>query len=241
MGVAADHELHAPFMLFTLKDIQDDLGRYLQNWFARAVSLRPVFDLYFATIQNKNSYSNHIFLNYIQAIEAYHRRVATETQYVSEEEFAPIWEKLAAAIPPEKEIVSSAFRDSLKQRMKYMYEYSLKKRLRLLLKKHNDQVGMLIPDIEPFIEDVVTKRNHLTHYTEELEQQAVKDEEFTLLIQRVRFMIEVCLLSEIGIPPDKIVAIMQRSSRYQRVANRYFAFREQRAALIASSAQPSAT
>lgn len=228
--VSIDRELYSPRMLFTLHDVQEGLDTYLQHWFSMATTLRAVFDLYFGTLFNKQGYASWVFLNYIQAIEAYHRRVAPNSQYVSEEEFTPIWEKLVAGIPQDKQVVGDAFRDSLKQRMKYMYEYSLKKRLRLILKKHKDQVALLIPDIDPFIDDVVTKRNHLTHYTEELERLAVKGEEFSLLIQRVRFLIEVCFLWEIGIPPDRITQIMQRSSRYQRVAQRYFEFRAHRSA-----------
>jgi ApeA-like protein len=39
-------------LLFTLGDIQENIGEYLKNWLQKAELLRPIYSLYFGTLYN---------------------------------------------------------------------------------------------------------------------------------------------------------------------------------------------
>ena len=79
-------------MLFTFKDISDRFEILLKNWFEKADTLGPVYDLYFGTLYNPRMYLQHQFLSLIQAIEVYHRR-KFEGKYLSDDDYEPIYEK----------------------------------------------------------------------------------------------------------------------------------------------------
>lgn len=208
-------ELYAPQMLFTLQDMQDDLGVYLWNWFAKASDLKPVFDLYFGTQYNQSLYPYLQLLSYAQAAEAYCRRAEPQNQYVSDAEYDAVREAFTRAIPPG---LPAAFRDSLMKKIEYMNEYSLRKRLLLLLRKHADAVTMFNLDDktlrDQFIADVVDTRNYLTHYDPQSAANAKQGQELRTLVVQLRFLIEVCLMSTLGFPEAKIGRIMARNQQY---------------------------
>src|SRR5660398_247446 len=73
-------------MFFQFEDISDNFEKYLNNWMKKS------------EIYNPTTYHEHKFLSLIQAIESYHRRVH-DGKYVSEDEYAKIYEQLINAIP----------------------------------------------------------------------------------------------------------------------------------------------
>jgi hypothetical protein len=206
-------EVRPDDMLFLLEDISDDLEEYLNNWFAKSEILSPVYDLYFGTVYKPSMYLEHRFLNLIQAIESYHRRVH-DGKYLSDDNYTRIREKLIEAIPKD---VSKSFRDSLVQRLKHHNEFSLGKRLREIMDMYGDVTNMLVHDNKRFIRDVVDMRNFLTHHTKDLERRIQKDERFIDLFLQMKFILEICLLIELGMPIEKIRFLMSRNRKYQQL------------------------
>ena len=131
-------------MLFRYTDIADDFAIYLGNWLAKATNLRAVFDLYFGTFYIPSMYSYLEFLTLAQAIEAYHRHVYGGA-YMSKDEYEPIRQALIDAIPVNLE---KSHRESLKKRIEYGYECSLRKRIKhilvVILKPYKNVVDRLI-------------------------------------------------------------------------------------------------
>ena len=124
--------------------------------------------------------------------------------YISEEAYKPIQDSLIQAIPAS---VPKDHRVSLENRIKYGYEYALKKRLRLILKSvlkdYKDIVDKLIGDQSDFVNKVGDTRNYLTHYTAELETAAVtRPPEQFALIQSMKILMQLCFLAELGLPVD---------------------------------------
>jgi ApeA N-terminal domain 1 len=119
-------------MLFPLSMVEEKLGEYLSNWFKKSELLRPVYELFFSTLYNPHLYLEGQFLNYVQALEAYHRRCGRfGGKYQSDEDYKTLYEKFVAIIPQE---LSDDFKTSLKKgKLKYANEYSLRKRLKDLI------------------------------------------------------------------------------------------------------------
>jgi len=204
-----------PFdVLFSFKDISDNFEKYLKNWLAKSKVLQPVYDLYFGTLYNPSMYLQHEFLSLIQALESYHRRIH-DGKYLSDDDYAQIYRTLIKAIPQE---VDNNFRESLKQKLKYHSEFSLRKRLKEILEKCRDVINLLIHDNESFIEDVVNTRNYLTHYDRNLEMKAKDGQELNQLIQKLKFILEICFLIEIEMSMETIKALVSRNQRYQHLA-----------------------
>jgi len=203
-------KIRRPKMLFSFKEISHDFEACLNNWFTKSEILKPVYDLYFGTLYNPSIYLEHEFLSLSQAIESYHRRVYGG-QYLSNDDYEEIRKILTEAIPRG---THRDFRESLKQRLKYHNEFSLRKRLKDVLNKCGDLAGLLVHDHKKFIDDVVNTRNFLTHYDKKLKAKAKSGTELLKLIQKMKFVIELCLLMELGISSEKIKAIVSRNQKY---------------------------
>lgn len=201
-----------PFdLLFNFSDISDEFGKYLNNWYSKAEVLKPVYDLYFGTLYNFSMYLEHNFLSLIQAVESYHRRVSGG-KYVPDEGFDPVFNNLVQAIPAN---IDSGFKDSIKMRLKYLNEFSLRKRLKELFSKYGSLFSYVIKDSSQFTEDVLNTRNYLTHYDKESEDNAKTGDDMFRLVQRLKFILEICFLVELEIPMEAIKGIISRNQRYQ--------------------------
>jgi len=205
-----NQEVHPLNILFNLPDISSEFGLCLKNWFSKEELLRPVLDLYFATLNSSSMYLNHEFLNITQALESYHRRTRNG-EYLSSTIFNPLVETIVAAIPDD---TPGDLKSSLAQRLKYGNEFSLRKRLRNILNELGPLIDPYIRNKEIFVEQVLSTRNYFTHYDKTLEEKALKGEEFYWLTRKLRAILEICLLLELGISKEKVVTLLKRNRQY---------------------------
>lgn len=206
-------KLHPRNMFFCYSDIAPEFKDCLKNWFSKSELLAPVYDLYFATLYNPAIYLQYEFLSLAQSIESYHRRIFGG-EYVSTEEYRPILEALKSSIP---EGIDSDFRESLKHRMQYLHEYSLRKRLKKIVDSYGNFLDSIIPDKNEFIEDIYNTRNFLTHYDKSSEDKAKKGNELYKRTKQLKFLVEICLLKELGLSEGKISNLIVRKQRYHYI------------------------
>lgn len=200
-----------PFdILFTYDDISDKFDLFLQNWFEKLDKLTPVFNLYFGTRYNPNIYREHRFLSIIQAIESYHRRILGG-KYLSDDDYQKIYEKMVMKIPDE---VKDDHKDSLNSKLKFGNEYSLRKRLNEIFKEYNYNLQMFITNKDIFINNAVDTRNYLVHYVKNLEDNAASGNNLIRLTQKLKVLLEICLLAEIGFTPNEIRKLLIRNRKY---------------------------
>jgi hypothetical protein len=63
-----------PFkMLFKFDDVAVKFALFLKNWYSKRISLKTVYELYFALVYNPHMYTDDRFLNMCRALEAYHK------------------------------------------------------------------------------------------------------------------------------------------------------------------------
>lgn len=201
-----------PFdMLFTFKDISHKFELFLKNWFEKADLLETVYNLHFGTLYNPRMYLGHRFLSLIQAIESFHQRIHGG-KYLSVEEYKLIYDALVNAIP---DWVRSDLKDRLKEYLKYGREFSLRKRLKEIFDKYQEIIDRFIGDENAFIEKVVDTRNYQTHHDEDLKERAAGGEELYRLTQKLKMLLEVCFLTELGFSSEEIKALFSRNKKYQ--------------------------
>lgn len=115
-----------------------------------------------------------------------------------------------------QEVVPEEHREWLTEKLRYSHEPSLRQRLRELLSLHDRETVSFTMPRDRFVSSVVSTRNYLTHYDEGLEEKASKAEALFYLTERLRALVAVCLLSEIGFNSDQILQFMTGNSRMAR-------------------------
>lgn len=195
-------------MLFTLKDIADKFELLLRNWFNKTDKLGPVYDLYFGALYNPHMYLQQRFLSLVQALESYHRRLMRTYELV-EEDHRKRMEAILASAP-------EAHRDWLASRLKYANEPTLRVRLHEIFAKCSFIMSKIVAKEDAFIEKVVATRHYLTHFDPELEDRSAKDDALHYVTEKLRVMMEACLLEEIGLEPDVIESFFSKSIGFQR-------------------------
>lgn len=200
-------------MIFTFIEISDSFEERLKNWFDRAGILRPVYILYFTTRYHSFLYTENRFLNLIQAIETYHSRIC-DKKYIPSEICNAVRDKLIEAIPNYSIPEYSDFKTSLIARLNFINEYSLRKRLKSLLSDVNEVFHFFIENPNEFIDKVVDTRNYLTHYSMSAESSAVRGKDLFYLTEKVKILVEIILMRELGFSCDEINGIIHRNRNF---------------------------
>lgn len=201
-------DVHAEDMLFTLRDLQPTPAATFESFLHAQQELKPVFDLFFPTYFYPEMPPPQQFLNLAHAVEAFHR-ITVGGQYQNDEEYSRgLKNKLQHAIPTD---VSEDFRQSLDTKLRFLNQYSLRKRLRDVLRNFASLVAPYIPDQGAFVESVADARNCLVHAA--IDRVAPDYVELWRLAQQLGLVLEIALLSRIGFEEDRVRLIVSRSKR----------------------------
>ena len=193
-------DLTSSFMYFTLVDILPHLKQGLENWFAKAEKLDNVQDLYVEAI-SRGPFLKQQVMSLIVAIEVYHREMHKKT-YIDDSKYEKVRETLKSAIPDDTpRILKQRISDSLT----HTNNPSLRGRLKDIRAIHQGCSNRLFDNYNTFVNDVVNTRNYYTHFDAKSKQGAKLD--FVNLYskrERLRVILEICLLSELGLEVAKI-------------------------------------
>lgn len=201
-------------MLFTFEDIRDKFEILIKNWFEKANKLESIYNLYFGTLYNPRMYLEQHFLRLIHAIEAYHRQ-KFKGNYLPDKDYTQIFKKFEEFINNLE--TDNSFKEALKSRLKYGNEFSLRKRLKDLFEEYQEVLNDFVEDKKMFIDKVVNTRNYLTHYDESLKEKAADVKELYQVIQQLKIIMQICLLSELGFEREKIKDLLSRNRIYEDV------------------------
>lgn len=203
---SAEKKVFPPQMLFAFHDLPGGLELPLNNWLDKAEILEPVYQLYFGTVYNPRAYLEQRFLGLIQAVESYHRRVMPTTD-LPEEEHERRKEEILEAVPDHH-------RDWLGGKLEYSNEPGLGRRIKEVIRKYPESLypiaGGNKKKREKFVRKVVDTRNYRTHFDEKLEDRAAWGEELYRISQKLKLVLEVCLMGEIGFEDDQIRELLSK-------------------------------
>jgi hypothetical protein len=204
-------------MIFTLETIRNQLMKYLNRWFKKDETLKPVINIYFALLYRSQTFLEFQLIGLAQAIETYHRQVFGG-KYQSDDLFLnELYPKLVKAVPPD---LDDGFKQALKEgKLRYANEYSLRKRLHELTNHVSEIVPLhfLIDNSarRSFVKRVVKTRNYLIHFNQELEHEVDTTAEGLLeLVEKLKVLMNVLLLEEVGFTDDQITQMIKNNSTY---------------------------
>jgi hypothetical protein len=102
----------------------------------------------------------------------------------------------------------------------YANEISLRERVKDILEICPPVTAGLIgngPAAKRFVNDGVTTRNYLTHYTKELEKRTSTGVKLTRIGYQLEGLIESVLLTELGFECERIAEMLERMRRFERI------------------------
>jgi ApeA N-terminal domain 1/Apea-like HEPN len=193
-------------MLFTLKSIADRFEELLRNWIRKADLLDSVYILYFSTLFNPHLYLEVQFLNLVHAIESYHSRTMRDYD-LPEKEFEKRKKIIIDSVPNDyKDYVESKLSSN---------RPNLAKRLGEVFGKCTEVISNFVKDTGSVIDKVVKTRNYLIHRNPKLKSEAAKGDELIILTQKLKILIEICLLNELGFTFAEIKNLFLKNSQYE--------------------------
>ena len=216
---------HPVDFLFRLPDIRDELQAALKAWFTKRDKLHHVRSLYLTARYTPQVFVDSQFLTTICAVEAYHRRFF-EGQYLPHAWFelevqSALAAQLPTSVPVEYQAQCSSndlkvFRDSAARSLRWLNEYSLRKRLKVLFREFEDVLRAFLPDGKTAIEEIVDARNYLTHWTEQATDVTERPERLAVLTDLLHLVLEVGFLREMGISQERMRGLVGRVQVYRR-------------------------
>jgi hypothetical protein len=194
-------------VLFELSDIKQDLSLILQLWFNFYEGAEDIMNLYFSSIYNTKLYIENTFLSRVQALESYHRRIIDKKNSYTEEHQERL-ESILEKTPPE-------YKDWLRGQLNFSHEPSLEQRLKELFQLTNKTVSPLVSNSDRFIRKVKKIRNYLTHYNNPDDSELLEGEKLFRINQILGFMMQSCLLQELGCSDERCEELIGRIQEYQ--------------------------
>jgi hypothetical protein len=199
-------------MLIHFSDIASRFGEVLNIWYANAERLKHVYNQFFAAKQNDIIYADQEFLQLAQALEVF-SRVAFDSKYVAEDEYKTIADALVAAIP----VTDPDLKESLKSRIRFGNEFSLRKRISSILKNFEPEtVGLITKNVKAFVGKIVDTRNFFVHLDETSCGNAIKDDELYPAIDKLRLLLMILLMLELKFSEKETRDIVSRSIVFER-------------------------
>ena len=185
-------------ILLKFHDISDRFEIILNKWLNKASSLEIFFNLYFEIIYNSGIHLEHKFLNLILALEAYHRKTK-ENFELPEDKFKDMLDEIVNLVPEK-------YKSWLREKLNYSNEKNLRRRLKEIMDEFSYAISLFIQDenIKHFIDKVIKTRNYLIHKDDKIEKNVAKDKELFYLVEKLKLIVEICILKELGFTQDEI-------------------------------------
>jgi hypothetical protein len=195
-------------LLISFEDIYHQLRESFANWIGTRELLGSVRDLYFGTLYNPGAYLQHQFLSLAQALESYHRIRVRSEELPQEEHVQRVKRILDAA--------GEGDRKWLEEKLRWSNELTFRTRLKELFHGLADTVPSVIGDPDKFAGQVADTRNYLTHYDPELKNRAASGTELSKITERLKIVLQICLIRELGLNESTIRFLLMKSWTFRQ-------------------------
>jgi hypothetical protein len=201
-------------VMFSLEQVQGRLENILDKWFSADATLCEAIGLFLDARFARGLSLYTQFPMLAQSVEAFSRATCA-AEYLTKEAYEPIRQALVAAIPKS---VGPDHREALKSRLRYLNEFSLRKRVETLFSTLQQPTAALVcDDRDVFIEEVVNMRHYLSHRTDELRESALEGISFYWTCEQLMILLRLLLLKHLGIDEEVVVERVKNGNRTSQV------------------------
>jgi len=195
-GTIARNPIMERRLIQTVDGAGTDLPSVIDRWFTLVDEYKPLYQALMATIYEPSPYLEVDFLRAAQAIEAFHRKDQGGT-YLTPEEFEAFTECAKNGIPSS---ALKATKQALSKKLTYFNEYSLRKRLKELLKYVGPEIRDLIAqNVSQFAAEIVDTRNFLTHHSREDKAKILRGQDLYKAKLKLVALSFVLVLRKLGV------------------------------------------
>ena len=200
-------------MLFNLKYIEPHFSLCLQKWLNINEEIKNICDIYFGLKYADFMYGELRFLSIVQALESYHRiKIENNCNSLYKKERKLQHQQKLKEIyhaTPKKHV------DWLKQKLAFSHEISFQNRIKYLTYKQKKTISPFVKDKDKFSTKVGNTRNYYTHYNQSLKKKAATDDELFRLSQVLNFLLQSCILTELGFSSELCASLIAKNAEYQ--------------------------
>jgi hypothetical protein len=209
--------IHPVHMLLPGAELLAQFDQHIPAWFWLRRRFETVCELYFATLYSPVMYLEHQFLNMAQAAETFHRQRYAGA-YMGKSEAKALCKAVRKAIPT---TIVPDVRKKIVDKLSHLHEYTLRDRLSELTSSCDPLLNWVDPsfDAQAFNDRVRTTRNYLTHWVPKLGAKAAKGVDLIRLTRRLRTMLTICLLRELGLKLEPLHVWKERLCRYEGISS----------------------
>lgn len=193
--------------LVDLPGLGDDFERFVKRWFELHEKLGTVIPLFLGPRYRPDTFMDNHFLNAAGATEAYHR-ILYRNEVLPKAEHKI---RLATAIDSAPE----AHRPWLRETLAHSNEPTFRDRLRELHARSFNVVAGVVGTADDFAGPVVKLRNALTHRGKGTPKATPPGIDMFRLTQITRFVLESCLLLDLGLDEMAVVDATRRSLAFR--------------------------
>jgi hypothetical protein len=122
-------------ILFHYNSIKEQYQDLLSNWFAKYHQFESSLNLYFSTMSKTNEYLERRLINYCESFESLHRTLYGG-RYIDHDKFLENLLPIFLRVIPNN--LDTDFKESIKSKLSYLNDLSLKNRLKSFLIDNND-------------------------------------------------------------------------------------------------------
>lgn len=203
---------HPGDIFFKFKEIQGFFGEVIDNWVSKSRQLRQVRQLYLSAIYSSEQYLESSVLNLSKALEVYHRRFHDGILIEDEMFKKKVLPSLVDAIPDD---LDKVVKEVICSRLAFVNEFSLNKRLKILIDLHSSVLNLFDLDQKKIIRDIVQARNHFTHYTLENPESVLSFDALCVCLDFLRLLCDICFMSEMGFKEEDIKKNISNSQTFK--------------------------
>ena len=202
-------DLHPLRMFYPYERVRDQLQDMVTLWMSRSPQSVLATDTFLGIRQAVGQRLDVRFVSMVHVAECYHRGLSAGLYMDPEVYTNSVYRPLVDQIPA---IAEGDHRQSLKNRLKYGNEYSLRKRLGDLLGRIPEDAREAISRAKgDFVNGVVDTRNYLTHFTEELRKKALGGRNLYVAGLRIETLVVANILLDLGVPKEGLLEGLRRS------------------------------
>ena len=205
-------DVHPAEMLLPYPMIKDQMAQIMDRWFGRSEQAVLATNVFFGSDTFESPAVNVKFLALAQAAESYHRSLGTGF-YMDQTAYDAAIQQFATHMPA---AIQEEHRQSLKNRLKYGNEVSLRRRLTDMLNRIPQNVrSQIAADVGRFVSRVVDTRNYYTHYDAASRGNALDGREAYVAAERMRVLVVANLLHDLGIADNNLLDVLKRKREFE--------------------------
>lgn len=206
-------------VLLRLGDIQSSLPSILDSWFSKRKKLESVLELFFGSLYAPTIHVAFQFMALTRALEGLHR-VTIGGSYHPDDEYDRYRMELKGHVT-QLDANNDWKNKFIRGELQYGNQYSLRKRLKDLLKRMDSALkGAILRDEEGFVDRVVKTRNYLTHMDEKERGNALHGNDLMLAFYKLQILVGVLLLREAGISEPVVLRALSNNLHMKSLLSR---------------------